>query len=123
MTSSRVRRGRNVDRAQLERARLAIGAALDGDHAKRAHRVVARAFEHQVAVAGERDRVVIALREAAIRGTLTMTISRAEQERLRAAGYRLKIDRLLPEVVNELDMSGDFELALIELPVDVQGVS
>jgi hypothetical protein len=62
---------------------------------------------------------VLALRDAALRGTLTVAITRAELERVRGAGYRVKLDRLQAGGRTTVDYSGDYQLVVTELPIDL----
>jgi hypothetical protein len=102
-----------------------IVAYLSGDTSD------AEATEFEVELfAGEHDgddltalaAMLVDVRHAAFLGMLTLTVSRAEVEALRAEGYRILEVRCEPDRLTEADLDGDFELLLVEFVVDLTDV-
>lgn len=67
--------------------------------------------------------MLVDVRHAARLGMLTLTVSRAEVDALRAQGYRIIEMRCEPGQLLEGDLGGDFELLLVEFVVDLAGVT
>ena len=67
--------------------------------------------------------MLVDLRYAAYLGLLGLTVSRAEVERLRSEGYRIVEFRLEPDQLVDADLSEEFDLLLVELVVDLEGVT
>lgn len=108
------------------RAVEAIVAYLSGETSpEETDRFEAELFEGEydgddlTALAG----MLVDVRHAALLGMLTLTVSRAEVEQLAALGYRILELRFGPGRLVEGDLSGDFELLLVEYELDLRGVT